>query len=152
MELIFVLTIIFLQVFFIDLFEVVQVVGTFGVHALVKDKVFPVLFGGQSMVAVGTAQLHGRKAALFWRGPGIAYFAEYLPFGAIVFVEIWHRGITAWTGAVLRDITFRAAVDGPDLLPIAFLDIGDEFFVGPALMEVSDEGKFICFEFLVFGE
>ena len=31
-----------------------------------------------------------------------------------------------WTGAVLRDIAFRAAVYGPDFLSVAFFDIGDE--------------------------
>ncbi len=80
MEFVFVFAVVLLQILFVNLFEVVQVVGTFRVHTLVKDKVFAILFRDQRMVAVGTAQLHGRKAALFWGEPGVAYFAEHLPF------------------------------------------------------------------------
>ena len=110
----------------------------------------PVLFGDQSIATVWAAQLQGRETAVLWGEPGAAYFAEYLPFGAVVPVKVWHGGITAWTGAVLRDVAFRAAVDGPDLVSIAFLDIGDELFVGPALTEVSDKGQLVSLEFLVF--
>ena len=112
---------------------------------------FPVLFRDQCIATVWAVQLQGRETAVLWGEPGIADFAEHLPFGAVVPVKVWHRSITAWTGAVLRDIAFRAAVDGPDLVSIAFFDIGDELFVSPALTEVSDEGQFICLEFLVFG-
>ena len=138
-ELVFVFAVVFLQILFVNLFEVVQVVGALGIDTFVEDKVFAVLFGNQRMVAVGTAQLHGRKTAVLWGEPGITYFAEYLSFGTIVFVEVWHRRITAWTGAVFGDIAFRTAVYGLDLLPIAFLDIGDELLVSPALTEVSDK-------------
>ena len=151
MELVFVFAVVFLQILFVNLFEVVQVVGAFGIDTFVEDKVFAVLFGNQRMVAVGTAQLQGRKTAVLWGEPGTTYFAEYLSFGTIVFVEVWHRRITARTGAVFGDIAFRAAVYGLDLLSIAFLDIVDEFLVSPALTEVSDKWQFICLEFLVFG-
>lgn len=150
MELVFVFAVAFIQVLFIDLFEIVQVIGAFGVHAFVEDEVLPVLFGDQGIAAVWAVQLHGRETAVLLGKPGIAYFAEYLPFGAIVFVEIWHRRITAWTGAVLRDIAFRATVYGPDLLSIALFGIREEFLISPVLAEVSNEGQFICPELLVF--
>ncbi|MDE6064434.1 MAG: hypothetical protein K2G20_07625, partial [Lachnospiraceae bacterium] len=126
MELVFVFAVAFLQVLLIDLFEVVQVTGAFGVHAFVEDEVLPVLFGDQRMAAVGTAQLHGREAAVLWGESGVAHFAEYLPFGAVVPVKVWHWSITAWTGAVLRDIAFGASVHRPELLPVAFFGIGDK--------------------------
>ena len=97
------------------------------------------------------AQLYGRETAVLWGKPGITYFAEYLPFGAVVFVEKWHRSVTAGTGAVLRDIAFRAAVHGPDLLPIACFNIRDELLISPALTEVSDKRQLVCLEFLVLG-
>ena len=151
MEFVFVFAVAFIQVLFINLFEVMQVIGAFGVHAVVEHEVLPVLLGGQGMVAVWAAQFQGREAAVLWRKPGAANFAEYLPFGAIVFVEIWHRRITAWTGAVLRDIAIRTAVHGPDFLPIAFFNIRDELLISPVLTEVSNKGQFVCLELLVFG-
>lgn len=45
MEFIFVLAVILYEVFLIHLFEVVEVVGAFGIDALVDDKVFPVFLG-----------------------------------------------------------------------------------------------------------
>ena len=44
MKLVFIFAIVFLQVFFIDVFEVMEIVGTFLVDAFVEDEVFPVLF------------------------------------------------------------------------------------------------------------
>ena len=150
-ELVLVLAIAFSQVFLIDFLEVVQVVGALGVDAFVEDEVLPVLFRDQGMAAVGAAQLHGGEAAVLRGEPCIAYLAENLAFGAVVPVEVWHGRVAAGAGAVLGDIAFRAAVHGPDLLPIALFDIGDELPVGPSLSEVGDEGQFVCLEFLVFG-
>lgn len=56
MKLVFIFAIVFLQVFFIDVFEVMEIVGTFLVDAFVEDEVFPVLFVDKGMSAVGTAQ------------------------------------------------------------------------------------------------
>jgi hypothetical protein len=60
------------------------------------------------------------------------------------------RGIAAWACAGLRDIAFRPAADRTDLLPITFFVVRDQFLVSPVLPEVSDEGKLINFELLVF--
>lgn len=65
-ELVFVFAVAFIQVFLVDLFEVVQVIRAFGVHTFVEDEVLPILFGNQSVAAVGTAQLHGRETAVLW--------------------------------------------------------------------------------------
>ncbi len=84
MEFVFILAIVYLQVLFINLFEVVQVIGAFWVHAFMEDEVFPILFGDQGIAAVGAAQFQGREAAVLWGEPGVAHFAEHLPFGAVV--------------------------------------------------------------------
>ena len=65
--------------------------------------------------------------------------------------EVWHGCVTARAGAVLRDIAFRAAPDGADLLAIAFFVVGDKFFISPVLPEVSDQRKLVDLELLVFG-
>lgn len=65
-ELVSVFAAAFIQVLLVDLFEVVQVIRAFGVHAFVEDEVLPILFGNQGVAAVGTAQLHGRETAVLW--------------------------------------------------------------------------------------
>ena len=88
----------------------------------------------------------------FSRGePGVTDLAQHLPFGAVVSVEVRHGCITAGTGAVLRDIAFRAAPDRADLLAIAFFVVRDKFFISPVLPEVSDQRKLVDPELLVFG-
>ena len=76
MKLVFIFAIVFLQVFFIDVFEVMEIVGTFLVDAFVEDEVFPVLFVDKGMSAVGTAQgIVLGEAVITSREVGITYFA-----------------------------------------------------------------------------
>ena len=76
MKLVFNFAIVFLQVFFIDVFEVMEIVGTFLVDAFVEDEVFPVLFVDKGMSAVGTAQgIVLGEAVIISREVGITYFA-----------------------------------------------------------------------------
>ena len=150
MELIFILAIILFEVILIHLFEVVEVVRAFRVDTFVEDEVLPLLLWDEGVAAVRAAQLHGREPAVPRGEPGIAYLAEDLAFGAVVPVEVWHGRVTARAGAVLRDIAFRTAVHRPDLLSVAFFEIGDELLVGPALAEIGDKRKRIDLELLVF--
>ena len=125
-----------------------EVVRAFGIDALVDDKVFPVFFGNKGISTVRAAQLHGREAA-FRRKPGRTDLAEELAFGAVILVKERFRGVTAWAGAVVRDIAFRASADGTDFLAIAFLVVRDKLFVSPVLAEVGDQREFINLELLV---
>ena len=149
MEFVFVLAVILLQVFFLHLFEIVEIVRAMGIDAFVDDKVFPVFFGNEGISAMRAAQLHGREAALSRRKPGSADLAEKLSFRAVIPVKEWFRGVTAWTGAAVRDIAIRAAADRTYVLTIAFFVVRDEILVSPALMEVGDERESINFELLV---
>ena len=125
-----------------------EVVRAFGIDALVDDKVFPVFFGNKGISTVRAVQLHGREAA-FRRKPGRTDLAEELAFGAVILVKERFRGVTAWAGAVVRDIAFRASADGTDFLAIAFLVVRDKLFVSPVLAEVGDQREFINLELLV---
>ena len=125
-----------------------EVVRAFGIDALVDDKVFPVFFGNKGISTVRAAQLHGREAA-FRRKPGRTDLAEELAFGAVILVKERFRGVTAWAGAVVRDIAFRASADRADFLAIAFLVVRDKLFVSPVLAEVGDQREFINLELLV---
>ena len=106
MELIFILAIILFEVFLIHVFQVVEVVGAFGIDALVDDKVFAVFFWNEGISTVRAPQLHGREAAFSWREPGSTDLTEKLPFGAVILVKKRFRCVTAWTGAVIRNIAF----------------------------------------------
>ena len=74
-----------------------------------------------------------------------------MPFGAIVLIKEWLGGITARTGAVIRDVAIGAAAYGADHLAVTFFVVRDEILVSPVLPEVSDQRKLINFEFLVLG-
>ena len=150
MEFIFVFAMILFEVFLIHFFQVVEVVGAFGIDTLMDDKVFPVFFGDEGISAVRTPQLQGREAAFGGGKPGSTDLAEELAFGAVILVKERFGGITAWAGAVVRDIAFRTASDGADLLTVAFFVVGDEIFVSPVLAEVSNQRKFIDPKLLVF--
>ena len=116
-----------------------------------RMKCFRSFFGTRGVAALRAAQLHGREPAVPRGESGIAYLAEDLAFGSVVPVEVWHGCVTARAGAVLRDIAFRAAPDGADLLAIAFFVVRDKFFISPVLPEVSDQRKLVDLELLVFG-
>ena len=54
-ELVFVLTIGLFQMFLIHLFEIVEIVRAFGIHALMDDKVLPIFLVNECFSAMGTA-------------------------------------------------------------------------------------------------
>ena len=59
MEFVFIFAVVFLQVFFINLFEVVEIIGALGIHAFVHNKVLTVFLWNEGIAAMGTAQFHG---------------------------------------------------------------------------------------------
>lgn len=150
MEFVFIFAVAVLKVFFINPFEVVEIIGAFGIDTFMYGEVLPLFLWDEGVAAVRAAQLHGREPAVPRGESGTAYLAEDLAFGAVVPVEVWHGRVTARTGAVLRDTAFRAAVYRPDLLPVAFFEIGDKLLVSPALAEVGNKRERIDLELLVF--
>ena len=142
---------VFLEVLPVHLFQAVEVVGAFRVHALVDDKVFPFFLRGEGFAAVGAAQFHGGEAALAGGEPGGADLAQELALGAVIPVQEGFRGITAGAGAVAGDVTSRPATDRADLSAVAFFVVGDELFVSPVLAEVGDQRELVNLEFLVSG-
>lgn len=79
----------------------------------------------------------------------LPYFAEELPFGTIVFVEIEFWGITAWAGTVAVNITFAPALNRFDFFTIPPFQIRDVFFVIPFLV-INDLWKLVNPKFLIF--
>ena len=100
---------------------------------------------------MGTAEFQRGKTAVLRREPSRADAAKELSFGTIVFIEEWFRSATSGAGTVIRNITFRAAVDRTNFLTVTFFEVRDKFFVSPVLTKICDQGKFINLEFLIFG-
>ena len=151
MEFVFVFPIVLIQVVFINFTKIVKIVRTLGVHTLMDDEVLAVFLWNKSISTVWASEFDGGKTAFFWGESGVADLAENLPFGAIVLVKEWLGGITARTGAVIRDVAIGAADYGADYLAVTFFVVRDEILVSPVLPEVSDQRKLINFEFLVLG-
>ena len=150
MELVFIFAISLLEMFRIHFFKVVEIVRTFRIYTLMQDKTFPVLFGNESVPAVRTAQLHGRKTVILLWELRVTDLAGELTFGAVVLVKIRFWSLTAGTGTVIGDITFGPPADGTDLLFITFFKVRDQFLISPVLAEIRDQRKFINLIFLVF--
>ena len=62
-KLIFVFTIILCEVCFVNFFEIVEVIRTFGINALMDNEVFSVLFRNQAIATVRASLFYGRKPA-----------------------------------------------------------------------------------------
>ena len=151
MELIFVFSVILFQILFINFLQVVDIVRTFGVHAFMQDKVFPLFFCHQSIPAVWAVEggLPG-ETVLIRREVGVTDFALHLPGFSVVAVEIGLRCAAAGTGAVLRDITGFTPGNRFNFFAIAVLKVRDQETPVPVILVDLDFGKFINFEFLVF--
>ena len=105
-EFIFIFAVIRFQSFLIQLFEVVEIVGAFGIDALMDDKVFAVFLGNQSISTVRTTQFHRGEATFIWGEPCSTDFTEKLSLGTIVFVQEGLGCITAGASAVIRNVAF----------------------------------------------
>jgi hypothetical protein len=94
-KLIFVLAIIFGKVFFINLFEIVEIVRTFRIYTFMDDKVFPVFLANKGMLAMRT--LEGQlviKSVITGSECSLADLTQYLTCLAVIFVEIRLRSMT----------------------------------------------------------
>ena len=151
MELVFIFAVILFEIVLIHFLQVMKIVRTFGIDALVEDKVFPFFFGDEGISTVGAAQLYGREAVFVGGKPCGTDLTEELSFGTVILVKKGFGCITAGAGAAIRDIAFRAAADRADLFTITFFVVRDEIFIVPALPEVSNEREYVNLELLVFG-
>ena len=150
MELIFILSVVFLEVIPVNFFEVMEIVRTFGVDTFMEDEVFPFFLWDKGIATMGAAQFQAGETALLRGEPGGADFALQLSFGTIILVKKRFWRITAGTGAVIGDIALRAAADRADLLSVTLFIVRDEVFVVPVLSEVGNQREFVDLEFLVF--
>lgn len=121
------------------------------VYSVWSILVFLVFYWNQWMTAVRTfKRIRSGKTFFFWRKGSGTYFTEELPFGTIVFIKVWFRGITAWAGTAVVNITFVPALNRFDLFAIPPFQIREVFFVIPFLV-INDLWKLVNPKFLIFG-
>lgn len=149
-EFVFVFAILLIQVFLIDLFEVMEIVRTFHVNAFVNDKVLTILLMGQGITAMGAAQGKEFGKAVLIRGEGgITDLALNLSLSPVVAVKVGHWSITAGTGAVLWDIAFHMSGNRFDFYVVPIFKVGDEELPVPFILVELYFREFIRFEFLI---
>ena len=136
MELVFILSISLIEMFWLHIFKIVEIVRTFRVHTLMQDKKLPVLFGDESIPAVRAAQLYRREAVIL--------------LGELRVTDLTGELLTTGTGTVIGDVTFGPPFDGTDLLFVTFFKVRDQFLISPVLTEIGDQREFINLVFLVF--
>ena len=136
MELVFILSISLIEMFWLHIFKIVEIVRTFRVHTLMQDKKLPVLFGDESIPAVRAAQLYRREAVILLGELRVTDLTGELSLTAVVLVKILLWSLTTGTGTVIGDVTFGPPFDGTDLSPV--------------LTEIGDQREFINLVFLVF--
>ena len=151
-ELVFIFAVILFQVFLIHLFEIVEIIRTFGIDALVDDKVLPFFFCSECLATVGTPQgeLPG-EAVFIWRKICIAYLAFQLSDFTVISVKIRLRGATGGAGAVLGDVAFLTSGDRFYLEIVSVFKVRDQEAPVPFLLEDLNFWERVHFELLIFG-
>lgn len=151
MEFVFVLAVLFFQLFFVYLFEVVEIVGAFGMDAFVDDKVLPLFFRNECLAAVGTAQGELLGEAVFIRRKiCIAYLALELSGLTVITVKIRLWSATGGAGTVFRDVAFLTSGDGFYLNMVPAFKVRNQETPVPLMLDDLDFGKFVHFELLIF--
>ena len=150
MEFVFILSISLIEMFWLHIFKIVEIVRTFRVHTLMQDKKLPVLFGDESIPAVRAAQLYRREAVILLGELRVTDLTGELSLTAVVLVKILLWSLTTGTGTVIGDVTFGPPFDGTDLLFVTFFKVRDQFLISPVLTEIGDQREFINLVFLVF--
>ena len=154
MEFIFVLSVVFLKVIFIYLFKIVEVVWTFRINAFMDNEVLTVFFRNKYPGAVRTMEFVSfRETIILGRCIQIETdFASNLAFLlTIIPREILDRSFAYRAAVIIRNVAFNPAEYRSDIFVIASLIISDKVVPLPVLFIGNDAGKFIDFEFLVFG-
>ena len=127
-----------------------EIIRAFGVYTFVDGKLLTLFLAYKG---TGTIRTSERKqlcgSVFFWRKSSRADLAQDLSFGAIVFIQVWFRGIAARTCAFIRDIAFLTTGNRLYLFSVAPFQVRDVIPVIP-LFVIEDFREPVDFEFLVF--
>jgi hypothetical protein len=152
-EFIFVFTVILIEMFFINLPEIMKIIRALWIYTFMYDEVLTILLMTEIVIAMRALQngSFGEAVIFGWRKKCLADFAQNLALSfAIVPRQIIHRSITCRAGTVFRDIAFYTAKYRPDGFVVTFFVVRNKIFPIPILFVRDDFGKLIYFEFLIF--
>jgi hypothetical protein len=150
MQLIFVFTVVLVQICLINLLEVMEIVRALGVHAFMNDEMLSVLLASQCVGTIRT--LEGKafgKTVLIRREEGCTDLAHQLTGLSVVTVQIRLGSLADGTGAILRDVAFRPTLNRFDRLAVFPSIVVVEVFPVPFLVMVDNLRQLIHLELLV---
>ena len=148
MELIFILSVVFLEIIPVNFFEVMEIVRTFWVDAFMEDEVFAFFLGGERVPAVRADKADRGRDLLAGNESLAADLALVLPVAAVIIVDVMVRSATERTDGIFRDrpaITSLDGFHGSAILP----EIVFEEELPVLFNEGFDNREFVDFEFLV---
>jgi hypothetical protein len=151
-EFIFVFTVILIEMFFINLPEIMKIIRALWIYTFMYDEVLTVFLMTEVVIAMRALQngSFGEPIIFCWRKKCLADFAYNLGFSfAIVPRQIVHGSITCRAGTVFRDVAFHTAKDRLDSFVVTFFVVRNKIFPIPILFVRDDFGKLIYFEFLI---
>ena len=151
MELVFILSVVLLQILFVNLLQIVEIVRAVRIYTFMEDEVFPFLLSHKRIAAVRAAKGKLLGETVFsGREVSTTDLTAKLPCFAVVAVEIGFRCATGRTTAVIGDVAGFPPGDRPDLLAVTMLKVRDQELPVPLMLMELDPGEFIDFKFLVF--
>jgi hypothetical protein len=151
-EFIFIFAVILIKMPFINLPEIMKIIGALWIYAFMYDEVLTVFLMDEAVITVWAFQNSGfgESVILGWRKMRLADFAQNLAFlFAIVPHQIIHRGITCGAGTVFWNIAFHTAKNRLNRFMVTLPVVGNKIFPIPLLFIRDDFWKLIYFEFLI---
>ena len=151
MELVFILSVVLLQILFVNLVQIVEIVRAVRIYTFMEDEVFPFLLSHKRIAAVRAAKGKLLGETVFsGREVRTTDLAAKLPCFAVVAVEIRFGCTAGRTTAVIGDIAGFPPGNRTNLLAVMVFKIRNQELPVPLMLMELDPGEFIDFKFLVF--
>ena len=150
MKLIFVFTMFLIQIIWLHLFKIMEIVRTFGIDTFVYTEKLTVFLGNQGIAAMRAGKSDGSCNNFTGTECLTTDFTLVLPIASIVVVDVMVWSTTQRADGILRNrftVTTLNRVDRFAILPLIVFE--KEL---PVLFDKGlDDRKFINLEFLVLG-
>lgn len=151
MELVFILSVVLLQILFVNLVQIVEIVRAVRIYTFMEDEVFPFLLSHKRIAAVRAAKGKLLGETVFsGREVRTTDLTAKLPCFAVVAVEIRFRCATGRATAIIWDVAGFPPGDRPDLLAVTMRKVRNQELPVPLMLMELNSGEFIDFKFLVF--
>jgi hypothetical protein len=151
-ELIVVLAIYFFKILLADFLEIVQIVRTLGINALVYYEMLAVFLMNEAVRTVRAFKGTNFFESVVVRTEcSLAYLAQKLALLAVVFVKKRLRSLAGRARAVIGDVAPGTAANGFDGLTVPLFIVVVEVLPVPILVMVNNFGKLINLKLLIFG-